>query len=211
MNKIRVLLADDHQIMLDGLNLVLQDKEHIQIVASVNDGEEVLEFLRENRDAVDIAVLDVEMPKMNGIEATKKIKEHYPNIRVLILTMHKNEGFITQLARSGASGYILKLQGRSELVEAIETIYAGEEYYDRKVAKILLEGVKNPQIGNVKLTNREIEILKLIAQGFTTPQISNKLHIAESTVNTHRRNLIEKLGVSNVNGLVRYAIENGYE
>lgn len=207
-NKIRVLIADDHQIMLDGLNSVLKDVTHIEVVSSVNNGEEVMEFLRQNRDGVDVAVLDIEMPVMDGLEAAKKIKKHYSNIKILILTMYKDEAFITQLARIGVSGYILKLQGRSELVNAIDTIYSGEEYYDRRVANILLDSIKKPQ--SIKLTNREIEVLRLIGRGYTTPQISKEFGIAESTVNTHRRNLIDKLGVSNSRGLVRYAVENGY-
>lgn len=207
--KIRVLIADDHQIMLDGLVSVLKnDAPHIEVVYIANNGQEVIEFLRLHREGVDVAVLDIEMPQMDGVETAKKIRERYDQVKVLILTMYKDERFVTQLAKEGISGYVLKSHGRTELIHAIEKVHGGETYYDQKITEILLQDIQKSK--SVKLTNREGEVLTLIGEGLTTPQISKKLCIAKTTVDTYRKNLIEKLGVSNTKGLVRYAVEHKY-
>lgn len=210
MEKIRVLIADDHQIMLDGLSFVLKsDAAHIEVVKMANDGEEVMEFLRQNREGVDVAVLDIEMPNMDGVETSRKIRQHYPHIKILVLTMYKEKKLICELFKIGVSGYVLKSHGREELVHAVEEVYQGKTYYDQKVMPVLLQSMSGGD-RNVKLTNRETEVLVLIGKGYSSPQISEKLYIARTTVDTHRRNLIEKLDVSNTKGLVRYAVENKY-
>lgn len=209
--KIRVILADDHQIVLDGLSFVLRDVPDIEVVGMVNDGEKVLEILRLNRDGVDVAVLDISMPVLNGIETTHKIHRMYPQVKVLILTMYGSEGFISQMAQLGVAGYMLKESGGEELQKAIRAVSRGEKYYDKAVVNTLLESISQNQGKAIpKLTKREIDVLRLIGQGLSTPEISGQLHIAPSTVDTHRRNLIDKLGVNNTKGLIKYAVENGY-
>ena len=207
---IKVLLADDHQIVLDGLSMLLEMEDDIELVAGVLDGDLVLSTLTKNE--IDVAILDIEMPIKGGIETAKIIREKYPNTKVLILTMYNREEFITQLIQIGVSGYILKNRGKEELVSAIRKVYNGGEYFGDAVTKVIITGIrekKNSFKHSIQLTRREEEVLKLIAQGLSTPQISEKLFIANSTVDTHRRNLIDKLDVPNSKALMKYAIENG--
>ena len=209
---IKVLLADDHQIVLDGLSLLLEMENDIQKVEGVLDGSMVLKVLEYAK--VDVAVIDVEMPNMDGIAATLAIKEKYPQVKVLILTMYNEENFITQLIQAGASGYILKNRGKEELVDAIRKVANGGEYFGEAVTKALVNSIKTPKKRNdndlVTFTKREEEVLKLIADGLSTPQIAEKLFIAHSTVETHRRNLIDKTGVANSKALIKYAYKNGF-
>lgn len=206
---IRVLLADDHEIVLDGLSSVLKDEEGIEVVATASNGEEAVKII-ENND-IDVAVLDINMPKMNGIDATRIIR-HNSDTKVLILSMYNTYEFIDQLMDAGCQGYILKNKGREELVSAIRRVHNNKPYFGDFVHEKLIEhrmSAKRKSVEkDVELTKREVEVLKLIAQEYTSPEIADKLHIVEATVNTHRRNLISKLGVRNSLGLVRYAIEN---
>lgn len=211
MKKVKVIIADDHQIVIDGLKSLLVQEENIEVVGQALNGKEVLTILEKKE--VDIVVLDIEMPLLSGIETTKIIKEKYPNIKVLILSMYNTEKFVHNVIEIGADGYILKNKGKEELVLAIKYISEGDEFFGREVEKTfrMSQKKKNDEAKNVKLTKREIDVLKLIAIGNTTPIISEKLFIAHSTVETHRRNLIEKTAVEGGSkGLVRYALENGY-
>jgi DNA-binding NarL/FixJ family response regulator len=209
---IRIILADDHQIVLDGLKMLLQEEPHIQLVGEAINGKQVLNLLE--REAVDIAVLDVEMPVMNGIEASEIIREKYPDTKILILTMYNDQAFIRKLIEIGASGYILKNKGKEELAEAIKDISEGKTYFGREVTNTLISGiqtvVKNKPAEEIPLTKREIDVVKLIADGKSTPQIAEELFIAHSTVETHRRNLIDKTGVPNSKALIKWAIQHGY-
>ncbi|MCT4628813.1 response regulator transcription factor [Winogradskyella sp.] len=210
MRKINILIADDQQIIIDGLKSLLAEKDDIQVVGEAVDGEAVLDFIK--NQPVDIVILDIEMPKLSGIEVTKIIKRDFSKVKVLILSMYNNEKFVHNVIEIGADGYILKNKGKEELALAIKYIAEGDEYFGREVEKTfrLSQKKKNLESQNVQLTKREIDVLKLIAIGDTTPIISEKLFIAHSTVETHRRNLIEKTNVRNSKGLVKYAIDNGY-
>ncbi len=211
MKKIKVIIADDHQIVIDGLKSLLAQEENIEVVGEALNGEEVLDILKDLD--VDVAILDIEMPLLSGIEVTKIIKENFPSMKVLILSMYNTEKFVHNVIEIGADGYILKNKGKEELVLAIKYIMKGDEYFGREVEKTFRQSQKkkNDELKNVKLTKREIEVLRLIAIGDTTPIISDKLCIAHSTVETHRRNLIEKTNVrGGSKGLVKYAYENGY-
>lgn len=211
MEKIKVIIADDHKIVIDGLKSLLQLEETIEVVGEAYDGKQVLDILKNQK--VDIAVLDIEMPFLSGIELTRIIKKDFPQVKVLILSMYNTEKFVHNVIEIGADGYILKNKGKEELVLAIKYIMDGDEYFGREVEKTyrMSQKKKYDEIKNVKLTKREIEVLKLIAAGDTTPIISEKLFIAHSTVETHRRNLIEKTGVrGGSKGLVKYAFEKGY-
>jgi DNA-binding NarL/FixJ family response regulator len=206
---INIIIADDHEIVVEGLHSLLENEEGITIVGEAYNGEEVIPLLESN--AVDVAVLDISMPKMDGIDLTKFIKSNYPKVKILILTMHNEIGFIRRIIEAGAHGYILKNKGKEELVRAIQALYNGNEYLGEEVTKTLFSSIRNTTVyGEIQLTKREKEVLKLIANSFTTPKISDELNIAPSTVETHRRNLIEKTGVQNSKGLVKFAIENGY-
>jgi DNA-binding NarL/FixJ family response regulator len=209
---IKVLLADDHQIVLDGLKVLLQEESHIDLVGEANTGKQALQIMETK--PVDIAVLDVEMPEMDGIDTSIAIQNQFPNTKILILTMYNDQAFIRKLIEIGASGYILKNKGKEELVEAINDISEGKTYFGREVTNTLISGiqtiVKNKPEKDVPLTKREVDVIKLIADGKSTPQIADELFIAHSTVETHRRNLIDKTGVPNSKLLMKWAIKHGY-
>jgi len=204
--ELKIIIADDHKIVIDGLKSLLIQEPHIKVVGEASNGKEALDLIENTK--VDIAVLDISMPEMNGVEATKIIKKEYPEVKILILTMHDGSEFIHELVEIGANGYILKNRGTEEFVEALETIANGEEYIKGQVLNTLLKAVRKPK-QKVQFTRREKDVLRLIVDEHTTSEISAKLNIANSTVETHRRNLIEKTGVKSSLGLVRYAIENG--
>ncbi len=208
-NTIRILIVDDHQLILDGLKSLIKVEKGIEVVATATNGAEALTSLGEIQ--IDVVVLDIDMPVMNGLEAAQKIRARYPEVKILILTMHNDIKYIKEIIATGAQGYILKNRGKEELVSAIKVIISGEEYFGEAVTGAIISDLKNKEKNKeAKLTRREIDVLKLIANGKTTPQISTVLFIAPSTIETHRRNLIEKTGVKNSKGLVKYAIEKGY-
>jgi len=206
---IKIIIADDHKIVLDGLTSIINTNDEIEIVGKALNGIQVIELLKTN--SVDAVVLDIEMPEMDGVETAKIIKENYPQIKILILTMYNEIGFIRKILEAGAHGYILKNKGKEELVTALKSICNGMDYFGEEVSKTLFSSMRNKNVnGEIKLTKKETEVLKLIANGDTTPIISQKLFIANTTVETHRRNLIEKTGVKGTKGLIKFAIENGY-
>jgi two-component system nitrate/nitrite response regulator NarL len=208
---IKVLIADDHQIVVDGLVSLLKKQENIEVVATANNGKEVIDYISIN--PVDIAVLDINMPEMDGVETTSFITNSFPNTKVLILSMYDTDDYIGELLDAGCSGYILKNKGQEELVKALVRISQGEHYYGEKVLQRILDVRKNSKKKitqlPITLTSREKDVLKLIARGLTASQIAKELCIEETTVNTHSRNMRSKLSIKNINGLVRYAMENG--
>lgn len=218
---INLLIADDHQIFIDGLKSLLENDQQFNVIAEANNGKQVVEHLNKmkNGDAsipfekqIHIAILDVNMPEMNGVECTKFISKHFQEVRTLILTMHNRKEFIVELIAAGASGYLLKNCSKQQLVEALLTIDKGKDYFSHEITETVISSLKMIKKGDihpvVELSNREIEVLQLIAKEFTTKEIAVKLFISENTVETHRRNLISKLNVRNTAGLVRYAVEN---
>lgn len=206
---IKVLLADDHPMFLEGLNLILNRNTEIEVVGEALDGEQVLAFLE--KQTVDVVVLDIEMPNLNGVEATKIIKKKHPKVKVLILTMYSKKIFILKLMANGANGYILKNKSKEELVTAIHNVHNGTPHFSLEILTLASKAATPSEIlEDVHLTEREIDVLKLIAAGKTSKEISAKLHIAETTVNTHRRNLLAKLDLPNDKLLVHYAISKGH-
>lgn len=208
---IRIIIADDHRIVVEGLESLLKGESDIEVVSAFLNGRDAYEYLLVND--IDVAVLDINMPEMDGAETTKLIVDAGIKTKILVLSMHDDHEIIDQLLEAGCSGYILKNKGQEELVKAIRALYNGEEHYGSKVVDTIIAARKNPKPTStklpIKLTKREIEIIKLIAKEFTTPQISKKLNIAETTVDTHRRNMISKLGLKSSIGLARHAVENG--
>jgi DNA-binding NarL/FixJ family response regulator len=205
---VKVLLTDDHLLFLEGIRSLLATEPGIEVVGIATSGPQALEMLRKH--PVDIAVLDVSMPGMDGVETTQRIKRQFPQVKVIALTMSNTEKFILGLRDAGASGYILKDRGREELVSAIHAVAAGDQYYSREVANTLMNSIsRKREEGRTQLTERELEVLKLIGHGKTTPEIAELLFVAQSTVETHRRNLLSKLGLRNSLELVRYAIGQG--
>jgi DNA-binding NarL/FixJ family response regulator len=214
MKTIKVLITDDHQIIIDGLKSLLNDVNGIQIVGEALNGADALQTL--DLLSADLVLMDIDMPVMNGMEATRLIKKKYPKIKVIILSMHNEGSLVKKLIASGADGYILKNSDREELIAAILKVSEGQKYFSPDVTLSLAEVSSHHNSGQEKesyihdLTDREIEILKLIAEGYSNKEIGEKLFISHRTVDTHRTNLMKKIGVNNIAGLIRYAIKRGF-
>ena len=213
MEKIKILLADDHLLFRDGIKSLLNDVDNIEIIEEVANGKELLEKLITT--SPDIIIADISMPSMSGIEATKIITKEYPDIKVLILSMHNDEEFILNSIKSGAKGYLPKDTGRDELLKAIYAISNGEEYYNKDISDTILKGIIKKAKSESKLlnkiptlTNREIEIIKLVAEGFINKEIADKLFISIRTVDSHKNNIMQKLKLKSTVDLVKYAIKN---
>ncbi len=208
---IKIIVADDHQMFLDGIKALLKNEKDIKVTGEALNGAEVLALLSKER--ADIVLLDVNMPEMDGIEATKQIRAKYPGVKILMLTMYNKHEFIFGLVNAGASGYILKNTGKKELVEAIHAVYEGKTYYGKEVTETILQNFsKQPaeqKMDSAQLTDREKEVLKLIAQEYTTHEIADQLFISTNTVETHRKNLMSKLNAKNIAGLVKFALQTG--
>lgn len=209
---IKIIIADDHQLFIDGIKSIIKSIKNLEICAEVNNGKQLLVCL--STQACDVILMDINMPDMDGIEATKEVKKLYPDIKIIMLTMYSSRDYIEKLLRVGADGYILKNTGKEELQKAIETVYRGESYFSVEVTERIMEGLQKKKSAErnsfmVELTEREIDVLKLIVQELTTSEIAEKLFISTHTVETHRKNLISKLNVRNIAGLVKYAIQNG--
>ena len=207
MSKINVLLTDDHQIIIDGLKSLLNNQEEINVAAHANNGREAIRIL--GLLSIDVLLMDIDMPVMNGIDALKEIRKSYPNVKVIILSMHNEAGMIKNLIEMGANGYLLKSCSQSELINAIKKVASGQSYFSTDVTLALLKPSANQGQPNELLTERETEILKLIAGGFSNKEIGDQLFISHRTVDTHRTNLMKKLDVNNIAGLISYAIRNG--
>jgi DNA-binding NarL/FixJ family response regulator len=213
MDKISVLIADDHKIIRVGIRGLIELSPDIKVTAEVSNGTEVFEALRKNK--INVILMDIDMGNTSGIETTRQVKRDYPEINVLGLTMHEEQQYIVAMLAAGASGYLLKNTGLEELLTAIRTAARGDSYFSHQVSSTLLHAItQQKEVLPVKntdnlLTDRETEILKLIAEEHSNAEIANKLFISIRTVDTHRRNLLDKLQAKNTAGLVKYAIEKG--
>jgi DNA-binding NarL/FixJ family response regulator len=211
MPKIRVLLVDDHTIVREGLRALLTYYEDIDVVGEAQDGESAIARVGELQP--DIAVMDIVMPKVNGLEATRQIRLQYPHTRVIILTQHEDRQFVLALIQAGASGYVLKSALGTDLVNALRTVSKGGTSLDPSIASTVVSKIRRQdQSGSISpavLTSREREILAHIAQGKTNSQIGAILNLSLNTIIWHRGNLMSKLRVHKATDLVRYALENG--
>lgn len=210
MQPIKLIIADDHQIFIDGLKALLIQDDRFHVIGEVTNGQDLLVLLTTLQ--VDIIIMDINMPYINGVEATREIAKLYPAIRILILTLYNKKEFIAQTIAAGASGYILKNCSKNELVEALLSINANNSYFSKGVTEVIMNDMKDGR--NLRadplsvLSKREVEVLKLISQEYSTKEISSLLSISEHTVDTHRKNLLSKINAKNIAGLVRFAIEN---
>lgn len=207
MSKINVLLTDDHQIIIDGLKSLLKNQNEINVAAEANNGREALRII--DLISIDVLLMDIDMPVMNGIDTLKEIRRQNSKVKVIILSMHNEAGMIKSLIELGANGYLLKSCSQNELIDAIKKVAAGQSYFSSDVTLALLKPSANQGQSNDLLTERETEILKLIACGFSNKEIGDQLFISHRTVDTHRTNLMKKLDVNNIAGLISYAIRNG--
>lgn len=211
MKKIRIALADDQELFLQGLRALLEDYEEFKVVYTANNGKELIDGLKNKK--VDIVLIDLEMPVMNGLEATKIIREKYPDVKVLPITMHDEEDFVVHLIENGANGYLVKNVDIEHLADAIYSVIDTGYYFNDMVSKAMVKGlVKSkrivPTFGQVNLTDRELQVLELICNELTNKEIADRLCVSARTVDGHRERIIQKTGVRNTAGLVMYAVKH---
>lgn len=212
--KISLALVDDHHLVRDGIKSLIEGVEHIDVVIEASNSDELLAKLEEVEPQ--IAIVDISLPGLSGIEITKTLGSRYPNIKVIILSMHTTQEFIFNAIKAGAKGYLPKNITQIELVDAIEGVNAGNEYFSKKISEIILKNylkqIKNPDRVDVyqeqKLTSRESEILKLVAEGYSNQLIADKLYISVRTVESHKNHIMQKLELSSTVELVKYALKN---
>ena len=213
MQPIRILLADDHAIVRDGLRSLLERQPDMKIVGEAEDGRETVRLAEEQ--SPDIIVMDIAMPNMNGIEATRRIVASNPNAGIVILSMHQDESYVLRSLKAGAKGYLLKDSVRADVIEAIRSVAQGRSFLTRKVSKLLQEDyVRQMERLGLEdsyelLTAREREILQLVAEGRTNKEVANELNISLTTVETHRTHILQKLGLHSVPKLILYAVRKG--
>jgi DNA-binding NarL/FixJ family response regulator len=209
---IRVLLADDHTLVRAGIRALLEKSPDVRVCGEANDGREVLELVKTQEPQV--ILMDIAMPGLNGLEATARIVKDYPKVRIIILSMHQNEEYFWQALKAGASGYLLKKSATAELLVALRRVLGGEIYLsheisNRLVKKLPLQQIVHAQSPLERLTARQREILQLIAEGQTTKAIALILKVSPKTVEYHRAKLMERLGIFDIPGLVRFALQVG--
>jgi len=207
---IRVLVADDHTLLRNGIRALVEDQPDILIVGEAEDGREAVRLALQLRP--NVVLMDIAMPLLNGLEATRQIKREHPEINVLVLTMYDHEEYFRQMLEVGASGYIIKRAAASELVSAIRAVYHGEAVLSPAITRLLLEDYLNHEVRSDKddpnaLSSREREVLQLIAEGKTSREIADTLHLAVKTVQSHRTNLMQKLDLHDRGELIKYAIQ----
>jgi two-component system, NarL family, response regulator NreC len=219
MAKTRILLADDHDVVRSGLRALLRTSPDFAVVGEAVDGEEAVRMAQETKP--DVVIMDISMPNLDGIAATKVIKDKLPDVKVVILTVHEDEEYAYQVLRAGASGYVLKNAGKKDIFKAIESAVSGQRFFSPGISNLIVESFikranEQPKVESVPassadqpLTKRELEVLKFIALGQTNRQIADTLFLSFRTVNTHRANIMQKLGIHETAGLVRYAISIG--
>ncbi len=213
MNKIRVFLTDDHLILREGIRSLLKKVPDIEMVGEAGDGVEAIAKVEQL--VPDVVLMDITMPRLNGLEATRQIKQKNPQVKVLVLTMHETNQYLSQMLQVGASGYVVKAAAASELLSAIRTVHQGDVYLYPAITRMLVHDyLQKVKVGEEKtsydgLTSREKEILMLIAEGKKNREIANLLSISLRTVQAHRTNLMDKLGAHDRTELVKYAISKG--
>ena len=207
----KILLADDHTIIQQGLCALLEKQPDIEVVGAVGDGQKALELVRETRP--DIVIMDISMPNLNGIDATNKITSKPGGAKVIALSMHSRRRFVTDMLKAGASGYILKECLFDELIKAIQTVLKGGIYLSPKITGVVVEDYINRLSGfmpkEISLTGREREVLQLLSEGKSTKEIAHQLHVSGKTIESNRRNIMNKLDIHSVAELTKYAVREG--
>jgi DNA-binding NarL/FixJ family response regulator len=213
MPRVRILLADDHTVVRQGLRKVLEERPEWEVVAEAGDGREAVRLAEQHKP--DVAILDVAMPLLNGIEATRQITKRLPNTRVLVLSMHADEAYVTQILQAGATGYLLKDSADVDLVQAVGEVSKGKSFFSPKIARVMLDDYvraladKGVTDRYESLSEREREIFQLIAEAKTNKEIASLLNVSPSTVETHRAHIMEKLDIHSAAEIVLYAVRRG--
>jgi DNA-binding NarL/FixJ family response regulator len=209
---IKVLIADDHQLFREGMVNLLSNVEDIEVIGQAKDGKETIERARQLRP--DVILIDIGMPLMNGIDATRILKKEYPSIKVIAVSMHSDRQFVKGILEAGADGYLLKNCTYRQLIDAVHSVVSGKKYLSDEITGMIIQGYLEPsdydKEGNEELSEREIEILKLYAEGKSTREISEKLFISVKTVGTHKQHIFDKLNLNSNADLVKYALKRGW-
>jgi DNA-binding NarL/FixJ family response regulator len=213
VKKLRIFLADDHAVLRDGLKALVNAQSDMEVVGEADNGQSAWQRAKELLP--DVAIIDVSMPEMNGVQATAILKRECPDIKVLALTAYKDKGYMDQMLKVGASGYVLKLSAAEELIQAIRMVASGNVYLDREMAdKVTDSYIRTQSLRGVsrkrELTDREEEVLRLIAVGYSNKEIASQLRISVKTVESHKTNIMEKLELRNRTEIVRYAVRQGW-
>ena len=214
MENVRIVLADDHQMIIDGLKMLIDDMKGIEIVGEAANGREAVRLVKELEP--DIIIIDVAMPELNGIEATRQITSECPGVKIIVLSMHSEKRFVSLMFKAGAKAYLSKENAFKELSSAIKAVMAGTSYLSPNIATALVEDyvevVKTvtDRLEASTLSPRELEVMQLLAEGRSTRQAAETLFVSVKTIEAHRRNIMEKLGLKGVAELTRYAIREGY-
>lgn len=207
---INILIADDHQLLIDGIKATLKDIQDFNFVPEAHDGYQVIKALESGLN-VDIILMDISMPKMDGLDCTKLVSKKYPNIRIIALSQYGEKRFVKQMIKNGASGYLLKDTAKDILEKAIRTVNSGEKYFCERLSLSLVnQEIKTENTKSLfpKLTDRELDVLNLICREYSSQEIAERLFLSFHTVEGHRAHLLAKAGAKNTAGLVRWAVEN---
>jgi two-component system response regulator NreC len=209
--KIKVLIVDDHQLFREGIVTLLFSAENIEVIAQAEDGLDAIEKAKHYKP--DVVILDIAMPRMNGIEATKKLKAQMPGIKIITLSMHSEKQYVKGVLEAGADGYLLKNCTYRQLTDAIQSVYDGKKYLSEDITAMIINGYLTPSGSEAseyeKLSDREKELFLLFAEGKSTREIGDLLFISVKTVNTHKQNILEKLELKSNADLIKYALKNG--
>ncbi|MBC8314114.1 MAG: response regulator transcription factor [Bacteroidetes bacterium] len=213
MEKIRIIIADDHELILKGISVILRSYPDFEIVGEATNGKEVVALTLQLTP--DIVFMDISMPDLSGIEACRQILRHYPDTRIIALSQHEDGEYVYQMLKAGGSGYMLKDSSKEEFGNAIQSVLAGEKYFSAKISEIMItdlmhrkEQENSSDLPPVHITRREKEIIEMIADDLSNQAIGEKLHISQRTVETHRRNIMQKLNVKSVVALLKYAVKH---
>ncbi|HYI87363.1 MAG TPA: response regulator transcription factor [Burkholderiales bacterium] len=206
---IRILIADDHGVVAEGLKHLVEAEADMEVVACVGDGREAVQVARDAQP--DVVLMDLSMPELNGADATRAILQRDPKCRVIVLSMYAQREYVRRALKAGAAGYVVKRSAAKEVVEAIRAVHAGQRYLSPRVADVVLEDYSDDKQDDplARLSAREREVLQLLAEGRTGAEIAQRLSLSQKTVETYRARLVEKLGIRDLAGLVRFAIQRG--
>ncbi len=207
MEIIGIIIADDHLIFRKGLRIVLNEIPFVKVIAEASDGNELLSILRKN--TADIVLMDINMPGMNGIEATQKLKDKYPDTEVIALTMHEEIGYFNKMIEAGAKGFLLKKTTKEQLESAIKAVFYGETFFSEEFVLSTKPKYVAQKNTNIEISEREKDVLKLIAKGYSNQEIADKLFLSKRTVDGHKARLFEKTGAKNAPNLIMFALKNG--
>ncbi|WP_242092415.1 response regulator [Aestuariivivens sediminicola] len=205
MEKIRLIIADDHELFRNGLEELLKRHNDIEVVNCVSDGVELIEFINGHQD-IDIVLLDITMPNMDGFEALRQLKHVSSQIKPIVISMHDEGNYIAKCAKMGAYGYLLKNTDQEELLKAVRTVRKGKKYFNQNISEKMINFMSEHPVSNAMLSKKEHEVLELISKGLTTKEIAVKLYVSSRTIESHRANILKKLNVKNTAELIKKAV-----